>query len=787
MLTTGDMSPITVTGLTPGTAYTFKVMATNATGDSVLSQATTAVTPIAAYETSENSDGTVTLTAYNDTKKEIVIPNEINGKVVSKIGDNVFKDKGLTSVQLPEQLSNIGENAFSGNELTNVVIHRTGKAIYIGKHAFSNNKITQVTLPLGVVEIEDYAFSGNALPTVQIPSSLGTIGESAFSHNEMTSLKIPISLSTIGKSAFSHNKITNLIVPPYTVIRESAFSYNELTNVTFHIRVARIAEDVFSHNKLTTVAIPENIQIIGSNAFSSNQIEHVSFEGSPTIGANAFKQDATVFPEFVGWYTDASLSNEWNGISIVSGEKLYAKRKPNEPTDVKAVAGVAKATVSFTGPTHTDGNVVTGYKVKVFEGGQEVVGLETTGLASPITVNKLKPRKSYTFKVLATNKAGDSKESELSEHVVPRAPYVPTVPDNPAPQPTTEIIPLPADAGSVVTTATITRTTDPAGKKKDEIHFSPKHADEIVPNLKESGNEWARIVIPDTNDEVSELDISFHPDAMKTFRGSGVGLEVVTENARLIVPTESIANVTEHLYFRVLPIKDEKQKKEIEERAKQEEVVKSVAGNLRVEVASRPMMIETNMPNQPVDIILPLKGLMIPTDAKEREKFFNKLGVFIEHSDGEKVFVKGEVVLYKEGEFGLKFTVEKFSTFTIIQMEEGWKVPTINDQYTGQTTVLEQLVPIDKVWTITFNQAANPKTVNASTVYIYDEKGKKIDIESQLTNQNRSITITPVAPYAPDTSYYVYLEGSIESSRGKALGNPLRYVFKTKEIENLKN
>ena len=44
---TGTTSPINVTGLTNGTAYTFRVIATNAIGNSVASAASTAVTPVA--------------------------------------------------------------------------------------------------------------------------------------------------------------------------------------------------------------------------------------------------------------------------------------------------------------------------------------------------------------------------------------------------------------------------------------------------------------------------------------------------------------------------------------------------------------------------------------------------------------------------------------------------------------------------------------------------------------------------------------------------------------------
>ena len=64
--------------------------------------------------------------------------------------------------------------------------------------------------------------------------------------------------------------------------------------------------------------------------------------------------------------------------------------------------------------------------------------------------------------------------------------------------------------------------------------------------------------------------------------------------------------------------------------------------------------------------------LLIPTDVAEREAFLKNLVIFIEHNDGEKNLVKPKVVEYKDGLLGLQFDVNKFSTFTILNME-GWK------------------------------------------------------------------------------------------------------------------
>ncbi|OKL37638.1 hypothetical protein [Domibacillus mangrovi] len=45
------------------------------------------------------------------------------------------------------------------------------------------------------------------------------------------------------------------------------------------------------------------------------------------------------------------------------------------------------------------------------------------------------------------------------------------------------------------------------------------------------------------------------------------------------------------------------------------------------------------------------------------------LVIFIEHSDDTKEVIQGRVVEFKTGEQGIKFNVNKFSTFTMLYME----------------------------------------------------------------------------------------------------------------------
>ena len=70
--------------------------------------------PSEAYEYEENDDGTVTITGYTYSNEEIIIPAEIDGKSVTKIGNCAFANcYYLTSVIIPENVVSIGWSAFA--------------------------------------------------------------------------------------------------------------------------------------------------------------------------------------------------------------------------------------------------------------------------------------------------------------------------------------------------------------------------------------------------------------------------------------------------------------------------------------------------------------------------------------------------------------------------------------------------------------------------------------------------------------------------------------------------
>ena len=210
---------------------------------------------------------TFLITKYiNNDILDVVIPSDINGKKVVAIGNDAFRNLGLTNIVIPNSITNIGISAFRENYLTSVTIPNSVTSI--GDYAFGENQLTNIIIPSSVTSIEPYAFSGNKLTSVIIPNSVTSIGSRAFEKNQLTSITIPDSVTSIGNGAFENNQLTSVTIPnSVTSIGFYAFKDNQLTSVTIPNSVTSIGDYAFEKNQLTSVTIPNSVTSIGGGAF----------------------------------------------------------------------------------------------------------------------------------------------------------------------------------------------------------------------------------------------------------------------------------------------------------------------------------------------------------------------------------------------------------------------------------------------------------------------------------------------------------------------------------------
>jgi len=133
------------------------------------------------FETTKNNTG-LTIVNYTGNDKNVVIPRQIDGVTVTRIGNYAFDSNKLQNIIIPDSVTHIGYAAFYNNALQNVVI--PDSVTHISNCAFCNNELQNIVISDSVTHIGNYAFSHNKLQNVVIPNSVTYIGNWAFYNNK---------------------------------------------------------------------------------------------------------------------------------------------------------------------------------------------------------------------------------------------------------------------------------------------------------------------------------------------------------------------------------------------------------------------------------------------------------------------------------------------------------------------------------------------------------------------------------------------------------------------------
>jgi prepilin-type N-terminal cleavage/methylation domain-containing protein len=304
-----------------------------------------------------NPDNTLTITGYryNDAtcSKDLVIPNRINGKLVSKLADLAFvdaevvitkymeldingdphwygeflenfpSDKQMEWMTLTSNINVTGKYCYTDIDENNSVdvglnyIHTTGDGYYscyynysdqnlIDKNNYQFNSIN-FSNATGLTEIPFGLMSYSSIKSINLGNYVTSVNKFAFSDNFLTNVTIPSNLVTISPYAFFENKISNLDFTNATALKhvgEGAFAKNVLSTVKLENLNNLVDIDggywgAFEDNVLTSVTLRNlpNLTNIGTldddyGPFNYNNITTLSFENLPnlrTIGSDAFR------------------------------------------------------------------------------------------------------------------------------------------------------------------------------------------------------------------------------------------------------------------------------------------------------------------------------------------------------------------------------------------------------------------------------------------------------------------------------------------------------------------
>jgi hypothetical protein len=296
-------------------------------------------------------DGKGTIIKYEGWDQDIAIPMQINGIIVSSIGNEAFMKSDLKSLVIPDSVETIGNSAFEGNSLTNITIGKN--VVLIGNNAFANNKLTTINIPDNVQTIGSYAFSNNQITEVSLGKNLVSIARDSFSNNDLKKITLPndclfevgpwiscdddtynqrfayeymcndrkagtynISTdwgeikesnnfryieTTYGLSIVEYTGAENRLAIPdqiegkkvkYIARIAKDYSNSQITMLRIPDGVSAIGQNAFCGNLLTTLDIPNSVRYIGPGAFCDNKLTTLNIGNSVTyIGAGAFSQN----------------------------------------------------------------------------------------------------------------------------------------------------------------------------------------------------------------------------------------------------------------------------------------------------------------------------------------------------------------------------------------------------------------------------------------------------------------------------------------------------------------
>ncbi|EAY06061.1 surface antigen BspA-like [Trichomonas vaginalis G3] len=234
---------------------------------------------------------------------EITIPSKVdhNSKsyVVGILRKSLFENSTITSITLPNSITEIKQNCFANCKKLKTVNLKALKLNSIRARTFcSCDSLVAVILPTTVKTIEDYSFYNcynlEAIDTENIPIvSIGNysftncrklteivvnnkkfsyLGDYCFANTSLTSFNFQDNLTHLGIGAFSHTKLRNFEISD-TLLTE-------------------IADHAFEYCQITELLLPPSINSIGESAFEGNSgIKNVdiSYTCVYTIKSAAFK------------------------------------------------------------------------------------------------------------------------------------------------------------------------------------------------------------------------------------------------------------------------------------------------------------------------------------------------------------------------------------------------------------------------------------------------------------------------------------------------------------------
>ena len=387
----GVSSPLTVTGLTNGLAYSFSVTATNSAGTGSVSSASNSVTPQAAQTITFSNPGaqsfgtTPTLTASASSSLTPSFTSSTTGVCTITSG---------------------GTLSFVTTGTCTVNANQAGNSAYLPaaqvSQSFSVNAVVADAPSIGT------ATRGDAQVSVSFTAPAST-GGAAITAYTVTSSPGGLTASGTG-SPLTVLGLTNGTAYTFSVTAQSAAGTSGASSASNSVTPIGSQTITFPNPGAQNFGTTPTLTASASSSLTP------SFTSS-TAGVCTITSGGTLSFVTTGTCTinaDQAGNSSYSAAAQVSQSFSVNAVVAGAPSIGTATRGDAQASVSFTAPASTGGAAITGYTVTSNPG-----GLIASGVSSPLTVLGLTNGTAYTFSVTAQSAAGTSAASNASNSVTP--------------------------------------------------------------------------------------------------------------------------------------------------------------------------------------------------------------------------------------------------------------------------------------------------------------------------------------------------------------------------------
>ena len=382
---TAHSLPVTVTGLTNGTSYTFTVTATNAAGTSAASAASAAVTPRGVPGA---PTGVSAVAGPGQATISFTAPANNNGAAVNRY-EIISNPGNVTAFVTSSPYTMTGLTAGTNYTFTVAASNAAG----FGPASVASAPVAPTGPPGAPTGVTALAGNGQATVSFTAPTSTGGLAITSY-----TVTSSPGNLTATGNtSPIIITGLTGGINYTFTVTAS-----NGVSNSTASAASAAV-----------TPAGPPGAPT-GVNAVAGNGQATVTFTAPTNNGGTAITgytvtsspgnltSSGNLSPIVIGGLINGTsytfTVTATNGVATSSASAastaVTPAGTPGAPTGVTAVAGGGQATVTFTAPANNGGAGITSYTVTSSPG-----NITATGNSSPITVTGLTIGTSYSFSV----------------------------------------------------------------------------------------------------------------------------------------------------------------------------------------------------------------------------------------------------------------------------------------------------------------------------------------------------------------------------------------------------